>query len=322
MLNRKMTFISVQPDVPYFHWQVEVMIHNFIKVGINPNWIEVIFSYGEYVSEEAKKLATTYPYVRFFFYKRTVTNNQGYIPILRPDSLEQHFTKYPNLKNEPIFYHDSDIIFRELPDFDKLNSDDVWYLSDTVSYIGSKYIKSKSEDLFNTLCNIVNISPEIVESNESSSGGAQYLMKGIDADFWNEVKLNCLDLYSYMKDREQEERGNLSEDDLKKYNPIQKWCADMWAVLWNGWKRNHKTQISSELDFSWGTSNMDAYDRCKIMHNAGVTNSKDGLFYKGEFINRNPFIEDLSFVKSNTASFKYVEAILYAKEERLKLRKD
>lgn len=319
MLKKKMTFLSVQPDVPYFHWQVEVMIHNFLKVGINPNWIEVIFSYVDSISEEAVRLSQTYPYVRFFFYKRTISDNHGYIPILRPDSLHQHFEKFPNLKFEPVFYHDSDIIFRELPNFDDLNGDNVWYLSDTISYIGAKYIKSKSEDLFQNLCKITNIRPDVVESNELSSGGAQYLMKGVDADFWSEVKTNCLDLYVYMKDREQSERVNLSENDLKAYNPIQKWCADMWAVLWNAWKRNHVTQITDELDFSWGTSNIEAYNKCKIMHNAGVTSSKDGLFYKGEFINRNPFIEDLSFVKPDTASYKYVEAILYAKEQRLKL---
>jgi hypothetical protein len=319
MLNKKMVFISVQPDVPYFHWQVEVMIHNFISVGINPSWIEVIFSYSENISDEVKRLTVLYPHINFFFYKRTIANNQGYIPILRPDSLEQHFTKFPNLKNEPVFYHDSDIIFRELPDFDKLNSDDTWYLSDTISYIGSKYIKSKSEDLFLNLCQIANIDPNVVESNESSSGGAQYLMKGVDAKFWSDVKNNCLELYTYMRDREKSERSSMSEEDSKRYNPIQKWCADMWSVLWNAWKNNHETQISKELDFSWGTSNISSYNRCKIMHNAGVTTSKDGLFYKGEFINRSPFLEDLSFVKKETTSYKYVEAILYAKEQRLKL---
>ena len=36
MLTKKVLFMSAQPDVPYFHWQVEVMIHNFMKLGINP----------------------------------------------------------------------------------------------------------------------------------------------------------------------------------------------------------------------------------------------------------------------------------------------
>lgn len=311
-----MTFISVQPDIPYFHWQIEVMLNNFIKLGINPNWIEVIFSYQNDISVEGRELASRYPYVRFFFYKKTILENHGYIPILRPDSLEQHFRAFPNLKNEPIFYHDSDIIFRQVPDFDKLNSDDNWYVSDTISYIGANYIKSKSDQLFIEMCQLANIDPNLVESNQQNSGGAQYLMKGIDADFWREVKENCLNLYVYMRDREANERKTLSEEQLKSYNPIQKWCADMWAVLWNGLKRDKQVRITDELDFSWGTSDIKAYEKCNIMHNAGVTTSKDGLFYKAEFINKNPFIEDLSSFKKDTASYKYVEAILYAKEQR------
>lgn len=318
MLSKKMTFISVQPDVPYFHWQIEVMIHNFIKSGINPNWIEIIFAYQNDVSQECKKLASKYPYIRFFFYKKTILENHGYIPILRPDCLEQHFRKFPNLKNEPIFYHDSDIIFRQVPDFDMLNSDDNWYVSDTISYIGANYIKSKSQELFTDMCKIANIDPLLVEENQNNSGGAQYLMKGIDADFWKEVKENCLNLYVYMRDREEKERKELSEDVLKSYNPVQKWCADMWSVFWNGLKRGNQIRITPELDFSWGTSDMNAYEKCNIMHNAGVTTSKDGLFYKAEFINKDPFIEDLSKFKKDTASYKYVEAILYAKEQRMK----
>ena len=30
-------FICVQPAIPYYLWQVEVMINNFYKFGINPN---------------------------------------------------------------------------------------------------------------------------------------------------------------------------------------------------------------------------------------------------------------------------------------------
>jgi hypothetical protein len=164
-MKNKITFISAQPDNAYFHWQIEVMIHNFMKAGINPNWIEVIFAYDEKVSEEGRKLANRYPYVRFFFYKKTKMETHGYIPILRPDVLSKHFKLYPNLSKEPIFYHDSDIIFRELPDFDSLTVDDIWYVSDTVSYIGSNYIKSKSEEILDDMCRIANIDKSLVELN-------------------------------------------------------------------------------------------------------------------------------------------------------------
>ena len=81
MLTKKIVFLSAQPDVPYFHWQVEVMIHNFIKHGINPNWIEILWAYDNEPSAELLSLSAKYPYVRFFSYKKTPIDNFGYIPI-------------------------------------------------------------------------------------------------------------------------------------------------------------------------------------------------------------------------------------------------
>lgn len=317
MLSKKIVFLSAQPDVPYFHWQVEVMIHNFIKAGINPNWIEVLWAHAGTPSQELNALAAKYPYVRFFSYRKTIANNFGYIPILRPDIIEQHFRAHPELNKEVIFYHDSDIIFRQLPNFDEMRDNLYWYVSDTVSYIGAEYIKSKSNDLFVDMCSLAKILPEMVEQNQNNSGGAQYLMKGVSAEYWQDVKEVSLALYRYMADREAHERETLPPDELAKYHPIQKWCADMWAVLWGAWKMGAQTLIEPELDFSWGTSSLNDYNKHNIMHNAGVTNNNGGkLFYKGEFINKNPFEADFSSIDPNTASAKYVEAILYAKERR------
>ena len=317
-INRKITFICVQPDVPYFHWQVEVFINNAMKNGINPNWIEILFAYDGGPSREAIDIARMYPFVRFFFYERTKIDNYGYIPILRPDVLTKHFLRFPNLSDEIIFYHDCDIIFRELPDFDALSGDSNWYLSDTVSYIGSDYIKSKSNDLFLNMCKIADIDPEIVESNNANSGGAQYLMKGIDSDFWSDVMRVSLDLYKYMYEEEMKERASLDQSEISTYNPIQKWCADMWAVLWCGLKRGNQIRISSELGFSWGCSaGMDEWNSNKILHNAGVTSSNSGtVFYKGDYINKLPWDDDFSSISPYMNSYNYVEAIKYANKMR------
>jgi hypothetical protein len=294
------------------------MLHNFIRLGVNPNWIEVLWATDSGSPSKAlSELAAKYPFVRFFNYKKSSQNNFGYIPILRPDIIEQHFRKYPELRGEAIFYHDSDIIFRELPNFDAMQGDLYWYLSDTVSYIGAKYIRSKSDELFTDMCSLVGILPETVDLNQENSGGAQYLMKGLTAEYWAEVKKDTLALYKYMADRETLERKTLTEKELSSYNPVQKWCADMWAVLWGGWKMGAQTLVTPELEFSWGTSSLADYEKHNIMHNAGVTDSsKSRLFYKGEFINKSPFGADLSYVDPNTASAKYVEAILYANSQR------
>jgi hypothetical protein len=168
------------------------------------------------------------------------------------------------------------------------------------------------------MCDIAGIDPNLVSENNKNSGGAQYLMKGIDSDFWKEVEFISLDLYKYMSDREELERNTLDESDLSTYNPIQKWCADMWAVLWCGLKKGNEIRISEELGFSWGTSyGMNEWCKYKIMHNAGVTDNLNGkVFYKGDFINETPWNHDFSDIDKNHNSYNYVQAILYAKEKR------
>ena len=40
----KILFVSAQPDVPYFIWQIKLYVHNFIRKGIEPKQIHIIFS--------------------------------------------------------------------------------------------------------------------------------------------------------------------------------------------------------------------------------------------------------------------------------------
>lgn len=313
-------FISVQPDEPYFHWQVEVMLNNFLDKRVNGNNIDVLFSTRKEPSEAAKKLAGKYPFVRFFFYPETFGNNRGYIPIMRLNALKQHFLRFKEeFKEKAFFYHDSDIIFRELPDFEALMSDGICYVSDTVSYIGAEYIKSKGNGVYEEMCKIVNISEHVPVLNEKNSGGAQYLLKGIDYIFWEKVEKDCLDMYQMMFEKENEERKYLMQKEpekLGKYNPVQKWCSDMWSVLWNLWYFGYKVQISKELDFCWATSHINEYYNTKIFHNAGVVNANNPeLFFKGAFIEKSPFNEDIQ-IPEKYASFHYVQAINSVKNKQ------
>src|SRR5262249_39154087 len=160
-----------------------VMILNFMRLGINPNHIEAVFCYQHKVSDAGRALANAYPFVRIFWYENTIQHNGGYASLIRPHVLAKHFDVYPNLVKEVICYHDCDIMFRALPDWGSMCSDETCYLSDTVSYIGGKYIQSKGEGILEKMAEIVGLHPKVIIDNEANSGGAQYLIKGIDAEF-------------------------------------------------------------------------------------------------------------------------------------------
>jgi hypothetical protein len=251
-----------------------------------------IFSFKEKPSDAALKLATRFKHIHF--YKDTSINGgkYHYEPSISPHVLKQFFAEFPDL-GANVFYHDSDIIFVNLPKFELLLDDDISYLSDTISYNGAVHLKEVSsrhkakypelpdDDLFNKMCMCMDISGELVFNNELNTGGAQYLIKKIDAKFWEDVEKYCVILHKMMAEY------------CDKYtidSPAQKWCSDMWSVLWGCWRRGDKTLISRELDFSWAVSGCLEYHTKNIFHYAGVDSKNDSdKFGKFNYKSKCPF---------------------------------
>lgn len=294
-------FIMAQPAIKYYSWQVEVLLNNMIEIGINLNYVDVICYIEDSIPEEWDKLRYGYA-ARFFFYKDT-RKTKNYISSIRPNILKQHWENHPYLENEVIFYHDCDIIFTRPLDLDKYKKDDIWYGSDTKWYISYDYIIGKGNDIFNKMIDIIDIDSDIIIKNNDNSIGAQYIMKNVNRKYWEDVEKDCEKLFVEISDL-----NNKKKEEDPSYHEIQIWCADMWAVLWNAWKRGFLTECDSDLDFSWGTSTEEDYHKYSIMHNAGVTDDKSGLFFKAKFTNEYPYNKDLQ-IKENTASKRYYDLI-------------
>jgi len=312
-----MIFISAQPDEVYFHWQVELYLYQFAKHGIQDHCY-ALFGYRDTPSEAGLAIAAKFKNVLFYKDTRTRNGPHHYIPSIRPHILKQFFAEYPALGRN-VFYHDSDIFLVHLPPFEHMLGDNMAYLSDTTSYIGYDYIKSKGDaykrkypalpddDILNQMCDMAGISTTLVKENQANSGGAQYLLKGLDAAFWTEVETLCQQLYTLMKEYE------------KKYpiypEDIQAWTADMWAVFWVYLKRG-PARIHKDLDFSWATFGVSDYFKKNIFHLAGITDeNKKDKFFKGQFCNKNVFKEYLKnpaifdHVSPNNATYEYVKVL-------------
>jgi hypothetical protein len=309
MITKQIRFICAQPAIDYYAWQVEVIINNFISMGINPNYIDIVcWKENGNIPENWSKLADYYNTVRFFFYDDTrITKN--YISSIRPNILKQHWQARPEVMNDVIFYHDNDIVFTKPIDWEKLINDDKWYGSDTRWYISHDYIISKGEDVLDKMCEIVGIDKQIIKDNELNCIGAQYLMKDIDWKFWDNVERDSERLFKEITELNDqkiiEDRHTMPPSESRTpYHPLQIWTADMWAILWNGWKLGKQTVCHDDLQFSWATSSEEDWNKYNIFHNAGVTDDKDGLFYKANYMNKLPYNEKLD-IKPNTASWHY-----------------
>lgn len=300
-----MKFISAQPDDDYFVWQIKVQMNNFRKLEIEKDAF-IIFGYdpNKGVNPNALNLQNKTKAAILFFPDRRESMSKNYVSTIRPHLLKQFFRTFRNQFMEGFFYHDSDILFQALPKFDTLHKKNKLIVSDTISYLGAKYVKSKGNGLLEEMCSVVGIDPKLVEKNEKKSGGAQYLIPSsfyMSYDFWDKIEKDSVNLYSLM---------NSTAHKYNPAHPIQSWTADMWAVLWNFWLSGLDSLISKELAFSWPMFGLNDWEKYNIFHNAGVTADRPELFFKGNYIVKSPFEDSHENIGKNYCSIKYVEEII------------
>ena len=145
----------------------------------------------------------------------------------------------------------------------------------------------------------------------SNSGGAQYLMKNVDWTFWEYVERDSEKLFKEITDLSNEkvqlDRHTMPEGEARQpYHPLQIWCADMWAVLWNGWLKGNETKVVSEMDFSWATDSFNRWNETTIYHNAGATCGCGGLFYKSLYMDVLPYSIEVEKFSKEKNCYNYV----------------
>lgn len=310
-----MLFLSAQDITTYFLWQVDVCVNNLASKGIYKEQIHILFATqkGQQISKEDDILLKHIHKIAKVFFYEDERKEKKYLSSIRPHIIAKHFLKYPDLAKETIFYHDCDIIFRELPPlFNELKSNKTWYVSDTANYLESNYIKANiGEGNFIKMCSIVGVEPSVVIQQDANCGGAQYIMNNVNAAFWQKVERDCEAIYVFLQIVNLQ---NKIEEALKNDNPtvhgIQNWCADMWAVLWNALYFKHKVETHPNLDFSWPKDKIENWDSTYIFHNAGIDQKEtEEYFYKGNYIYHTPFFENFSYVKKEFCSIVYADVV-------------
>lgn len=283
-----MRYICCQPANDYYTWQVEVVINNFKKVGINPNYIDIVCAIENgIIPEKWIQLATHYNTVRFFFYNDTRTD-KNYPPSIYFNLLKQHIAAREEVKYDVLYLHDSDIIFTKTPKFDDMAKGNAWYLSDTNSYINYDYIKSKGNDIYEMMCSLIGIDRRIPKLMNRNSGGAQYIVKNTTYEFWNKVEEDSIALYNKFCELEPSFVPIVEGD-----YPIQKWTAGMWSLLWNAWLYGHETVVDPRMDFAWVTSPIEDAQKYTVLHNSGVSAGDPRMFFKSAYMNRLPYNDEL-----------------------------
>ena len=177
-------------------------------------------------------------------------------------------------------------------------------------------VKIDRNDILAKMCDIIGIKKEVIKENELNSIGAQYLMKGITHYFWDKVEKDSEILFKEITELNDEKiiedrRTMPPGEERTPYHPLQIWCADMWAVLWNGWKMGYKTIPSSKFNFTWATGTKTEFEKNNIFHNAGIVNGDINRFYKGKYTDKLPYGDELNIIEDSASLeyWKYIQSV-------------
>lgn len=275
-----------QPATLRFKWELEVSLTRMKKLNVD----DIVLLFARKDPNIPKYFSKKYGVETHVYTDNR--NDRTYIPSIKPYLWSQYLKEDRSRENHDYFYLDSDVIFREFPSV--LPNANTWYGSDCRSYLGVEYLLSKGEGIFNQMCKIIGVDPSFIRSINPACG-AQWVISKPTYEYWNKVYEDSIKIYRYLNSR--------------TYSDIQKWTAEMWAQLYNVYYFGLNAEVSKELDFCWSTDDVGRYDETKILHNAGVTEKNNDLFFKGNYILKTPFEDDLSYVDPNKANIKYVEAI-------------
>lgn len=278
-----MKYIFVQPALGRFAWELRTAIKSLQDLGVQDSDIVILFSNldQKVINEFSKYDIHVYNDYR---------EDKSYIPSIRP-YLWWKYMEEIRTSNDVYVYLDSDTVILDLDAFNVPVTDNTWYCSDTIGYIGYDYLTSvtNADNVINAMSKTTGVSVDWIKSIQDNSGGAQWVIKNPTVEYWRDVYYTSVNLYKTL---------------LGYNSSIQKWTAEMWAQLWLLSKYNIEPCISKKLDFAWSTDNelKDKY----IVHNAGV-DAGQGLFFKGQYQNTPP-LEHL-YQNTGKVSDIYVEHV-------------
>ncbi|NHI70442.1 hypothetical protein [Lactococcus garvieae] len=271
-----MKFVFAQPAKKRFAWELRTAITSLVDLGVAKSDIVLLFSKEDDSVPEMFTECDVHVYLDERY-------DKSYIPSIRPYLWWKYLSEDTTRENETYAYLDSDTVVLDLSAFSVRATKSRWYCSDTVGYIGYRYLQSvtHAKSTLETMLEAIKVPEEWLESIEKDSGGAQWVIKNPKAGYWHDVYVNSIVLFKAI-------------DPLD--TSLQKWTAEMWAQLWTMYHYGVAPKVSKHLDFAWATD--DELGDNKIIHNAGVTDKKEhkGLFFKGKYLDVPP----LSVLEQNT----------------------
>lgn len=237
--------------------------------------------------------------------------NPQYNPSMKPGLVGRFLEANPDVAGAPLVVMDPDAI--PLPGFisrapHMQPTPTRWFGTDTDSYTGPAYLKSKGEDLWVELCKLVGVDPD--HAGQFLGRGSQWLFRAGDGGLWLEIQRLSEQAYPVLT-------GHRSD--------VQVWCAEMYVTQLVLARENIAATARAPMRMAWATGAREDWQKAGFFHNAGVTEAGTGHFHKGQWQARPPFFleDDAEYgATEESATFRYVELLKSTQEQFPQLVKE
>lgn len=291
--------LTISPDHKGYTWEAEVLFSNIVDTHSYPADKVTWITYGEEdaPSSEAAEVAEKYGIVHIHY--QDDRPKKDYATSIRPWLWGKYLQEDEQRQHQRYFYIDTDVLFREIPDFTKMDvSPHQWYGSDTkqYSYISpNSVLRDAGRPALDALLDAVGIDITDCYLYEEQSAGVHWYIDSPTPEFFLDVYHTSERVYDAL----------VARDDVPQEFP---WLSDMWAFLWILHRHGISPKTHSELAFSTPHQEMPWFFKTKIYHNSGLRvflqNVGEITFNKASWRNGVPEQETIT-VGSHLCSYVY-----------------
>ena len=292
-----MRYVYAQDTNKRFQWELDVALTNLYSLDPNAD-VLLLFAIDSVADDVLTHMVSNWGNKAEIHAYKDTRHTKQYVASTRPFLWYCYLSEDKSREKDTYFQIESDVIFRELPDWTKIeHSPSVWAGSDCASFLDYNYISSRknARELLDGLTRVIGISEDVIKRTEGA--GAHWLMVKPKAEYWLKVQSDCHKIYGLF--------ATIDSD-------IQVWCAEMWAQLLNAPLFGADYKISKELDFTWPSHPEYTWWKVKILHNTGLAEeslNNGRCLNKSLYYDKTPFDEDLSGYDKTLAGIHYVEAV-------------
>lgn len=271
------------PDHPYYVWQARVQYRELLRQGRAVTYL--VYTRDRRSPSRALKRALPESAVEWWNDWRS-PEQMTYNPAML---VGKWLDRWPEAHGDAHLILDHDAIPTEHFEMPRVTEVE-WAATDTDSYTGTEYLKSKQA--WAPLCDAL-----AVDQTPIRGVGAQVVFTGVDGAFWDTVARESIRLFHILDD--------LPTPEGEEY-PVQAWCSEMYVTPLIAGLRGIEMRADPSMSMIWAED----WESAGFFHNAGVMEENGRDFCKLSYQSSDP-VRDLKrqIVSPESASWRFVDMI-------------